>query len=83
MLERLRSHLSADGYARVRAGEMRAMLGAPALAGWRDYAASWNDLATDGFMADGGRYRRRALSRGDRSGQRPAGQKAAACRDRR
>lgn len=59
MLERLRSHLSADGYARVLAGEMRGMLGAPALGGWRDYAASWDDLATDGFMADGGRYRRR------------------------
>ena len=29
----------------------------------------------------GGRYRRRALSRGDRSGQRPAGQTAAAIRD--
>ena len=29
----------------------------------------------------GGRYRRRALSRGDRPGQRPAGQKAAASRD--
>ncbi len=29
----------------------------------------------------GGRYRRRALSRGDRPGQRPAGQTAAASRD--
>ena len=59
MLERLRSHLSADGFARAQAEEMRDAVGAPAVGGWEDYARSWNDLAPDRFMADGGRYRRR------------------------
>jgi len=40
MLERLRSHLSADGFARAQAGEMRDALGAPAVGGWEDYAGS-------------------------------------------
>ena len=29
------------------------------LAGWDDFADSWNDLGVDTYMADGGRYRRR------------------------
>ena len=59
MLECLRSHLSANGFARAQAEEMRDAVGAPAVGGWEDYARSWNDLAPDRFMADGGRYRRR------------------------
>ncbi len=59
MLERLRSHLSADGFARAQAEDMRDAVDAPAVGGWEGYARSWNDLAPDRFMADGGRYRRR------------------------
>ena len=38
---------------------MRDWLGADALNGWPAFAASWDDLDTDEYMADGGRYRRR------------------------
>lgn len=50
-----------DGFARLRPAEAQAAigLGAAALADW---AASWERLETDGFMADGGRYRRRRLA---------------------
>jgi hypothetical protein len=49
-----------DGYRFVRAGDMRALLEqAGALGDWADFAASWNDLGADTYMADGGRYRKR------------------------
>src|SRR5487761_514847 len=48
-----------DGFAFVRAPAMRALLGTPAPADWAAFAASWNDLGLDTYMADGGRYRRR------------------------
>ncbi len=49
-----------DGYALVRAPSMRAALEqAGSLADWPAFAASWNDLARDRYMADHGRYRRR------------------------
>ena len=38
---------------------MRSWLGDEALAGWADFAASWDHLDIDEYMADGGRYRRR------------------------
>jgi len=46
------------GFARVLPAALQALLGAtaPVLDG---FAASWDRLETDGFMADGGRYRRR------------------------
>jgi hypothetical protein len=54
------SAIAHDGYAFVHAGEMRELLmGAGTLADWPAFAASWNDLALDRYMADGGRYRRR------------------------
>jgi hypothetical protein len=44
----------------VEGADMRSMLGgAPALADWGTFAASWDDLHLDRYMADGGRYRRR------------------------
>ncbi|MBS2029699.1 MAG: 2OG-Fe dioxygenase family protein [Deltaproteobacteria bacterium] len=48
--------------------ELRALV-AP-LADWDAFVASWNDLALDTYMADGGRYRRRrhATFRADESG---------------
>ncbi len=38
------------------------MLPAAALRDWETFAASWNDLGVDTYMADGGRYRRRRFS---------------------
>ncbi len=61
--------LVAAGFAHVEAAAMRAVLG-DAAPGWEAFAASWNDLGADRYMADGGRYRRRrhavfAASAGD------------------
>lgn len=53
--------LDGAGFAHVRPETMQALLGAdrPEL---DTFAASWGRLETDGFMADGGRYRRRRLA---------------------
>jgi hypothetical protein len=51
-----------NGYAFARAAEMRARLteGRPdGLADWERFAASWDDLRRDEYMADGGRDRLR------------------------
>lgn len=49
-----------EGFAFVHGGEMRAVLaGRGSLADWDSFAASWNDLGLDTYMADGGRYRKR------------------------
>ena len=57
-LSRIDAALGLDGYARLPAAAMRDRL-AIADRDWADFAASWNDLGPDRFMADGGRYRRR------------------------
>jgi hypothetical protein len=52
--------LRTDGYRFVAAPEMRAMLEqAGKLTDWPAFAASWDDLGPDTYMADGGRYRKR------------------------
>jgi hypothetical protein len=51
-----------DGYAFIRAPAMRALLDAAGLSDWDGFAASWNDLGVDMYMADGGRYRRRRFA---------------------
>lgn len=51
--------LTGQGFARLAAADARGWLGPAAVADWDDFAASWNDLDTDEYMADGGRYRRR------------------------
>jgi hypothetical protein len=49
-----------NGFTFVPAPVMAEMLGGrTALADWDAFAASWNDLPLDTYMADGGRYRRR------------------------
>ena len=49
-----------DGFAFVRGGAMRDLLAAHGpMDDWQTFTASWNDLALDTYMADGGRYRRR------------------------
>lgn len=44
------------------APRMRDLLGQDALADWDAYARTWDDLAVDAHMADGGRYRRRRFA---------------------
>ncbi|WP_439639485.1 2OG-Fe dioxygenase family protein [Nevskia sp.] len=59
-LSRLQASIAADGYAFVAGTAMQgALLAAGTLDDWPAFSASWNDLALDTFMADGGRYRRR------------------------
>ncbi|QHC35465.1 2OG-Fe dioxygenase family protein [Komagataeibacter xylinus] len=59
ILAHLEAPLRADGFAFVPAGAMRALLCQQAVADWASFAASWNRLGLDRYMADGGRYRRR------------------------
>jgi hypothetical protein len=51
--------LCGEGFAHVEAATMGAILQAEGLSDWNGFAASWNDLGVDAYMADGGRYRRR------------------------
>ncbi len=51
--------LRETGFVFVRGPEMRAALEAEGLAAWEAFAASWDDLGLDTYMADGGRYRKR------------------------
>jgi hypothetical protein len=51
-----------DGFAFVRAHGMRLVLERAGLRDWAGFAASWDDLGVDTFMADGGRYRRRRFA---------------------
>lgn len=73
----LTAELSGPGFAFVPAAQMRPMLEqAGPLTDWAAFAASWNDLGLDTYMADGGRYRRRRhavfrVSRDGRSDLRP------------
>jgi hypothetical protein len=50
--------LRADGFDFIEGERMRALLGGEP-ADWAAFSASWDDLHLDGYMADGGRYRRR------------------------
>ena len=65
MIDRL-SHIAAAvaeaGFAFVRAPEMREVLETVGLSDWDHFAASWDDLGVDAYMADGGRYRRRRFA---------------------
>ena len=52
--------LARSGFVYVKGDDVRAMLEvAGSLSDWDAMAASWNNLETDTYMADGGRYRRR------------------------
>ena len=59
MSDRLRDQVLAAGFAIVPAAEMRALLGGVSMDDFRAFAASWNGLDLDQYMADGGHYRRR------------------------
>jgi hypothetical protein len=59
-LARLTETIRDTGFAFVHAGAMRVALErAGSLADWDAFAASWDDLGLDTYMADGGRYRKR------------------------
>jgi hypothetical protein len=59
-LDRLAGTLAVEGFAFVRGAAMRAeFAGLGSLADWAAFAASWDDLGLDTYMADGGRYRKR------------------------
>jgi hypothetical protein len=59
-LDRLVVSLEEPGYRFIPASSMLALLGGrQALPDWGTFAASWDDLALDTYMADRGRYRRR------------------------
>jgi len=59
-LRRLTDQIRTDGFIFVRAPDMRALMEqAGPLTGWVEFAASWDDLGPDTYMADGGRYRKR------------------------
>ncbi|MBB4838553.1 hypothetical protein HNP52_001622 [Sphingomonas kyeonggiensis] len=55
----LAQQLADKGYVHVDAADFRAMAHAADPAEFARFAASWDDLAQDEYMADGGRYRRR------------------------
>jgi hypothetical protein len=55
----LHDRLQRDGFAFVTADIMRDLLQAQALTDWPAFAASWNDLAPDTYLAASGRHRRR------------------------
>jgi hypothetical protein len=56
----LHDAITRDGFAFVQGGVMRGLLEASGrVSDWDAFAATWNDLQLDPYMADGGRYRRR------------------------
>jgi hypothetical protein len=50
------------GFGFAPAEQFRALLTPAALAEWLSFAASWENLGVDTYMADGGRYRRRRFA---------------------
>lgn len=61
-LARVAETVRRDLYAYVQAAEMRTILTAAGLRDWDGFAAGWDDLGVDMYMADGGRYRRRRFA---------------------
>ena len=63
MMEQIADALARNGFAYVSASRMRPLLEKAGLRDWPEawaaFAASWDDLGLDTYMADGGRYRKR------------------------
>jgi hypothetical protein len=55
--ERTVGALVERGFARLGGRDTLALLANPPAAAWAAFAASWDELGQDGYMADGGRYR--------------------------
>jgi hypothetical protein len=62
ILDATADRLTRDGFAFVRSPEMGGLLEQRGLRDWGSFAASWNGLGVDTYMADGGRYRRRRFA---------------------
>jgi hypothetical protein len=60
-LRTIADEIRRSGFSSVSAGRMRSLL-PQAVESWNAFAATWNDLGVDTYMADGGRYRRRRFS---------------------
>ena len=77
-LDSISRPIAERGFAHVPASAMCRIFEAAGLRDWKSFAASWDDLGVDTFMADGGRYRRRrfgafrAAPRGHRAQAAPA-----------
>ena len=56
-MNRLADAIATDGFAFAGGAEMRDLFGP--MSDWSGFAASWDDLGLDTYMADGGRYRKR------------------------
>lgn len=54
--------LERDGFAFSLAPRTRAAFEGFGFSGWESFAATWDDLGVDRYMADGGRYRRRRFA---------------------
>lgn len=62
MLDAIGQTITRQGFAFVQAPAMHGVLEAAGLRDWSGFAAGWDDLGVDAFMADGGRYRRRRFA---------------------
>ena len=63
MSNAMEQELARSGYAFVHAAAMRqAFAGIGPLSDWQEFAASWNDLQVDEYLAEGQRYRRRRFA---------------------
>ncbi|MEO8500723.1 MAG: 2OG-Fe dioxygenase family protein [Vicinamibacteria bacterium] len=51
------------GFVLVEAPSLRALSGEDSFPDWETWTESWNHLEMDGYMADGGRFRRRRFAR--------------------
>lgn len=61
--EAIAQHLRHDGYVFVPGAATRTLLGESGdLADWNEFAASWNDLAPDSYLAERGLFRRRRFA---------------------
>lgn len=59
LFDQIVTALENPGFIQLAGASTLELLGAPSPADWRAFAASWEDLGPDLYMADGGRYRRR------------------------
>lgn len=59
LLDRVTDEVRRFGFSFVKGEAARSLLSADAEKAWPPFAASWDDLGEDTYMADGGRYRRR------------------------
>ncbi|PNG26779.1 2OG-Fe dioxygenase family protein [Methylocella silvestris] len=69
LLQPIAEQLKLQGFAFAKADAMETVLRSAGLSDWNGFAESWNDLGVDGFMADGGRYRRRRFAAFSISGE--------------